>query len=72
MSKDTMDQAKLIDMIKRTLKTAEQLQNGHYKNAILGSLEAILDESQKPLLAPLLFTSYVNRTMQFIKHGAIL
>jgi len=52
MSKDTMDQTKLVNMIKRTQKAAEQLPTSYHKNVILGTLDAMLNESEKALPTP--------------------
>jgi len=49
MSKNTMDQTKLVNMINRTRKTAEQLPTSHHRDLILGALEAMLEEANKSL-----------------------
>ena len=46
-----MDQKKLVNMIKRTIKAAERLSNGPHKDAMTGALDAILDEAEKPCVA---------------------
>ena len=52
MKNKVMDQKKLVSMIKRTIKAAEQISDGIHKDAITGALDAILDEAQKPYVAP--------------------
>jgi len=52
MSNKVLDQNKLVSMIKRTLRAAEQLPVGHQRDAITGSLDAILEEAEKPFVTP--------------------
>ena len=52
MKNKVMDQKKLVAMIKRTIKAAEQIYDGTHKDAITGALDAILDEAQKPYVTP--------------------
>jgi len=51
MDNTIMDQKKLVNMIKRTIKAAERLSNGPHKDAMTGALDAILDEAEKPCVA---------------------
>jgi len=44
-----MDQQKLIRMIKKVQKAAESLDDSFHKDAILGGLDAIYEEAEKPM-----------------------
>ena len=44
-----MDQKKLIRMINKVQEAAEKLDDSPHKDAILGGLDAISDEAEKPL-----------------------
>ena len=44
-----MDQQKLIRMVKKVQKAAESLPDGFHKDAILGGLDAICEEVEKPV-----------------------
>ncbi len=46
---DGMDQKKLLRMIKRVQKAAESLTDSAHKDAILGGLDAVFEEAQKPV-----------------------
>lgn len=43
------DKDKLLRMIRTTLNAADKMPESHYKDAIAGGLEAILEEAEKPL-----------------------
>lgn len=51
-SEKYLDQKKIVKMINKALKVGAQLPEGAHRNAMLGTLDALLEEAKKPLSSP--------------------